>query len=129
MSQSEGVQVPGPNRAEFPEGAVVFREGDAADGVYLVESGLVDMIVRRPDGSEAVIGTVGAGEVFGEMALIDGHPRMATARVAMEATLVRVSNEAFRAQLKSASPVIARVMRQMAHRLRTLAQDMANRAE
>jgi CRP-like cAMP-binding protein len=112
-------------RKTFPDGAVLFREGDPPDMVYMVESGLVDILVRRPDGGRTVIGTIGKGEMFGEMALIDDKPRMATAEVTMEATLVCIPSGAFRAQMKTVNPVMSKVMQQMVKRLRTMAQELA----
>lgn len=62
----------------FDDGATIFREGDPAGPVYLVERGTVRISKATP-GGEAVLGQVGAGGIFGEMALIDSAPRMATA--------------------------------------------------
>lgn len=112
-------------RRTFPEGAVLFREGDAADHVYMVESGLVDLVVRQPDGGSLRLGTVGPGEILGEMALIDDKPRMATARVAMEARLVCIPPEAFKAQLRTVNPVMTRILTQLVKRLRAVSHDLA----
>ncbi|WP_413206604.1 Crp/Fnr family transcriptional regulator [Rhodospirillum sp. A1_3_36] len=112
-------------RKTFADGAVLFREGDSPDCVYMVESGLVDIIIRRPDGGRTVIGTIGKGEMFGEMALIDNEPRMATAEVSMEATLVCIPAEAFRAQMKTVNPVMSKVMLQMVKRMRAVARELA----
>lgn len=120
MSSSAGFQ-----RKTFPDGTVLFKEGDPPNAVYLVESGLVEITIRRPDGGRTVIGTIGKGEMFGEMALLDDQPRMATAQVCMEATLVCIPPEAFRAQMKTVNPVMSRVMLQMAKRLRGLAHELA----
>ncbi|GEO82989.1 Crp/Fnr family transcriptional regulator [Pararhodospirillum oryzae] len=111
-------------RQSFPDGTVLFREGDAADAAYMVESGVVEMVVRCVDGSERIIGTVGPGEMFGEMGLIDDRPRMATARVAMEAMLVRIPAAAFKAQLKTVNPIMTRVLVQLAKRLRALSHEL-----
>lgn len=62
----------------FDDGATIFREGDPAGPVYLVERGIVRISKAKP-GGETVLGEVGAGGIFGEMALIDASPRMATA--------------------------------------------------
>ncbi|MGB0696393.1 MAG: cyclic nucleotide-binding domain-containing protein [Rhodospirillaceae bacterium] len=109
----------------FAEGETIFKEGDPPDAVYMVESGLVDMTIRRISGEDMIIGTIGPGEMFGEMALIDNQPRMATAKVAMETRLVVIPPEAFRAQLKTVNPIMSKVMVQLTKRLRSMAQEIA----
>ncbi len=104
---------------------MIFKEGDQPDSVYMIESGLVDMVVRRPDGAETLLGTLGKGDMFGEMALIDGKPRMATARVSMQCTVVVIPTEAFKAQLKTVNPVMTRVMMNLVKRLRTMGHELA----
>ena len=60
-------------------GQVVFREGDAGDALYVVVRGEVRLLRRDPAGQEVALAVVKAGSVFGELALIDGEPRSATA--------------------------------------------------
>ena len=62
----------------FDDGAIIFQEGDKAGPVYLVERGMVRISKSGKD-AETVLGDVGKGGIFGEMALIDSSPRMATA--------------------------------------------------
>lgn len=112
-------------RQDFPEGTVLFREGDPPDVIYMVETGLIELSVRRPDGGVMQIGTVGPGEIFGEMALIDDKARMATAKVALEARLVCIPPAAFKAQLKTINPVMTRVLTQLVKRLRAMAMELA----
>lgn len=61
-----------------PRGGVVIRQGDIADGLYLVGSGRLQAVLTRADASQVVLGEVGRGAVTGEMALITDHPRSAT---------------------------------------------------
>ncbi len=72
-------------------GHVVFREGDAGDGLYIIKRGSVE--VRRAD-MAAPIAYLTAGECFGEMSLIHGGPRTATIRVPEEALILRLSKSA-----------------------------------
>ena len=60
-------------------GAYLFHEGDAADGVYLILDGEVE-IVRAAGTQEKVLGTVAAGDYLGEVAVLDGHGRSTAAR-------------------------------------------------
>ncbi len=74
----------------FSAGEEFFREGDEADGLYLIQSGSVT-VSRMMGGREVVLFYVAAGNYVGEMSLISGEPRYATVRaaVATEAVLIK----------------------------------------
>jgi CRP-like cAMP-binding protein len=65
----------------YVAGEVIFREGDAASGMYAVLGGKVRIITSNR-GREAALAGVNPGECFGEMAVVDGAPRSATAMAA-----------------------------------------------
>ena len=60
-----------------PAGACFFHEGDSATGMFVLEAGQV-VISRRWQGCDVVLRTLGPGDCFGEMALMDLHPRSAS---------------------------------------------------
>jgi CRP-like cAMP-binding protein len=93
------------NRKTYGAGASVFREGEPGDVAYVVQSGNVQ-IFKTVDGAEKVLGEVGAGGIFGEMALIDDKPRMASARTAEASTLIIVSRNMFEEKLRKTDPFI-----------------------
>jgi CRP/FNR family cyclic AMP-dependent transcriptional regulator len=97
----------------FAPGEVVFKEGDPGDVMYAVVDGRVD-IVR--DG--ATIETVGAGGIFGELALVDDSARGATAVAASEAKLARVDKAHFTFLVQEHPTFALQVMAVMAERLR-----------
>lgn len=68
------------------DGALVFSEGDEADGMYVILEGKV-RIFRRTGGREATVAILSKGELFGETALFDRQPRSDTAEVLDEAVL------------------------------------------
>ena len=68
-------------------GEVVFREGDAADAIYFIESGMLRAEVAVDDGRTRRLMTMGPGVAFGELALIDAGPRSATVVSEGEATV------------------------------------------
>ena len=76
-------------------GAVLFRTGDEGDAMYLIEEGKVRICVRAKDGHEVTLTELDRGDFFGEMALLDGKPRSADARVAEDARLAVLSREHF----------------------------------
>jgi len=65
---------------EFPAGATIITQGEPGDRFYLIRRGRVEISRRRDDGSEQVLGDLGVGEFFGEMALLSDAPRTATVR-------------------------------------------------
>lgn len=66
------------NRKAFADGKVIFREGQEGSSAFMINSGNVE-IRKIIDGKEQVLATIGKRELFGEIALIDDTPRMATA--------------------------------------------------
>lgn len=80
------------NRKAFVDGQVIFREGQEGRSAFLINSGSVE-IRKIVDDKEQVLATIGHRELFGEMALIDDAPRMATAVAvgALECTVIEKS--------------------------------------
>ena len=71
---------------DYPDGASIFREGEAADGVCLVMAGEVE-IFKEAERRERVLGRFRAGEYLGEVAVLDGYGRSTSARATGEVTL------------------------------------------
>ena len=70
----------------FRRGETIFHQADPGDSLFIIESGAVKIVLPSPEGEEAaIIATLGRGDFFGELALLDGEYRSATA-VAVEAT-------------------------------------------
>src|SRR6266704_4824259 len=67
----------------FPQGKIIFDVGDVGDCLYILRSGHVHIYVENTTGEKIVLGEFEPGEVFGEISLLDGGPRTATA-IAME---------------------------------------------
>ena len=82
-------------RQTFPDGAVIFREGEVSDAAYLLISGVVKVVQDYETPHEKTIALVGKGEYFGEMGAIDNSPRSATAVAKGEVDCAAVSPEEF----------------------------------
>jgi len=87
----------------LPAGATVFEEGDPGDALYLVRSGLVDVVGRGPAGAAARVVTIGPGETIGEQSLLSGRPRSASAVAQTGVTLWRLDHADF-VELLASSP-------------------------
>jgi CRP/FNR family transcriptional regulator, cyclic AMP receptor protein len=81
---------------QHPRGTRIFEQGDPGDDMYLVERGIVRITAESLEGEEAILGEVHACETFGELGLIDGAPRSATASAATEAVTLKLPGSAFR---------------------------------
>jgi CRP-like cAMP-binding protein len=78
----------------FQPGDLVFAEGDPPLAAYLVLEGEVEIILHSASG-EQVLGRVGPGELFGDMALISEHPRSASARAVVPTTVEVLDEDGF----------------------------------
>lgn len=114
------------DRRVYRAGQVIFREGEQAWAAFLVEKGAVDIIKNAGGAAPMHLATIGAGDLFGEMGLIDGSPRSATAQAA-ELTVVQVINEReFHRLLTTAEPGLVALLKVVLRRLRATNQALAD---
>jgi CRP/FNR family cyclic AMP-dependent transcriptional regulator len=96
----------------------IFHAGDPADAVFVVASGRVKVVITSSDGKEFILTVLGAGQVFGEMALLESAPRSASV-VTLSAVEVLVINRADFQHLLDSNPRISlRLMAILSRRLR-----------
>jgi CRP/FNR family transcriptional regulator, cyclic AMP receptor protein len=79
----------------FTAGATVFERGDPGDGLFAVLVGTVRIGNRSADGKDAVFNLIKPGEIFGEIALLDGRERTADAQAATDCTLLLIDRRDF----------------------------------
>jgi CRP-like cAMP-binding protein len=97
----------------FEAGQVIFERGDPSDYMYGIVDGQVEIRV-----GDRILETIGAGSVFGEMALIDDEPRSATAVAKTECRVVEVDAPAFHELIVLHPDFALDVMKLMTYRLR-----------
>jgi CRP/FNR family cyclic AMP-dependent transcriptional regulator len=93
-------------------GETIFKEGDPATELYVIQSGRVGIQLGN-----RILDTLDANTIFGEMALIDGAPRSATAIAATDVALVPVSEKQFLLLINRTPFFALEVMRVLARRL------------
>ena len=94
------------DRRAFAVDQVIFKEGDVGHYAYLVQSGTVRIYRGDVDVRANVLGEIGKGGLFGEMALIDDEPRMASAKAIEPTVLIQVNRAQFQEKLKGVDPFI-----------------------
>jgi CRP-like cAMP-binding protein len=101
----------------FPEGHVLFREGDHGEDMYIVQSGKVAIKKRVRDG-ETVLAVLEKGDFFGEMAMLERLPRSASAEMQEGGDLIVISGDMFGDMIKSNPEIAVRMLRKQSIRLR-----------
>jgi CRP-like cAMP-binding protein len=96
---------------------VIFTEGDSADVMYVVLSGEIELTLHGEP-----LGMEGEGGIIGEMAMINGAPRSATATTLTKVKLARVNREQFREFVANNADFSLHVMAVLANRLRAVDQ-------
>ena len=99
-------------------GNTIFKEGEEGDVAYIIESGKIE-ISTNDRGNRVVLGTLGQGQLLGEMAMIDKAPRTATATALEDTTLTVVSREQLHERLASAEPILRMLVELIMSRYRS----------
>jgi len=102
----------------YAAGDEIFKEGDPGDGVYVVKEGVVEISTVLASGERQVLSRVAAGDVFGEMSLLDEHPRSACAAAQGEVTVYFVPREPAVALLKRSAELALTLTQEISERLR-----------
>ena len=103
---------------EYAKGDVVFLEGDPPGDVYGVMRGHLKLVLSTRDGREVAVSYKQPGELFGELAAIDGLPRSASALALDDMTLIAVPPGAFMDFVERTPALAIPLLRILAHRLR-----------
>ncbi len=114
------------NRKIYYGGDVIFEEGAQGDCAYLIERGSV-RISKKTRSGDVELGMLGSGAIFGEMALIDASPRMASAIAAEETVVTFVNHAMFEKKMEGIDPfiralihILVRYVRNMGDKVRRL---------
>jgi uncharacterized membrane protein len=103
---------------ERPAGSPLFRVGDAGDRMYLIESGRVRIHLLDADGDDVTLAELARGDFFGEMALLDGKARSASATVVEDARLAVLPREDFLDFVRRNPDIALRMLAAITDRLR-----------
>lgn len=108
----------------FGAGQVIFTRGDPGKEIFLVVAGRVRLSVLTPEGRELSFAHAEPGQVFGEIAMLDGDPRSADATAVSKVTALTLSRAAFQ-RVAAAHPVVGdAVIRFLCRRIREADQQL-----
>jgi CRP/FNR family cyclic AMP-dependent transcriptional regulator len=110
----------GTRTRRFRRGEIIFHAGDPGDALFIIVSGEVKIAVPSESGEEAILVTLGEGDVFGELALLDGAPRSATAAALVATETVVLPRDRFRELVATEPAVRDALLASLAAELRRL---------
>lgn len=100
----------------FAAGEVVFQEGEEGHTMFVVRTGQV-RISKHVRGGERTLALLGPGEFFGEMAVLSGRPRTATATADSALTLLELDEARFHTMIHEQAEITVRILKKLARRL------------
>lgn len=116
------------SRRVYEKDAIVFMRGDPGDSLCGVVSGRVRISASLPTGKELFLNIMEPGDSFGEIALLDGQPRTATATAMARTELIIFRREQFLALLSTEPQLAAHLIGLLCRRVRWTAQLMEDSA-
>src|SRR6185295_6810516 len=102
----------------YPRGSVILFEDDPGDALFIVRVGRVKVVLVGDDGREVILGVLGIGDHFGELALIDDQPRSAHVIATEDSSLLVLRREDFRRRVEETPAVAWALMQELSRRLR-----------
>ncbi len=110
----------------FREGDVVFHREDPGNGLYVIRVGTIKISIEASDGQETLIALLGAGECFGELAVLDGRPRSATATALDRTEALYLPRDGFLRFLDEHPIAMRKIVLILAQRLRDTDEHLAD---
>jgi CRP/FNR family cyclic AMP-dependent transcriptional regulator len=104
---------------KVPAGGIVFNKGDTGKCMYILQSGVIDMMI-----GDKVIETVGANQAIGFMSMIDEQPRSSTARAKEACELSLIDARTFRFMVDEVPNFATYIMAVLARRIRGMSKAM-----
>ncbi len=110
----------------YSDGEMIIRQGEVGDCMYVVQSGKVEVFQVKGH-LEMHLVTMGEGDFFGEMALLDRDVRSASVRAVGEARVLKVDKRTFLRQVHADPTIALRIVQKMSQRIRELNAELARR--
>jgi CRP-like cAMP-binding protein len=108
---------------KLKKGELLFNEGDASSSMYLIKSGTIRLFIKKGN-SNVEIDSVGAGEILGELAFLDGHPRSLSGEALHDSELIEISHSTFQNTLEHLPDWLKILLKTVAGRLRSATNEL-----
>jgi CRP/FNR family transcriptional regulator, cyclic AMP receptor protein len=102
----------------YPKGVRVLHEGDQGDACYIVRTGDLRVTREHPDGRAIALATLGPGDIFGELAMLDGAARSASVEALTDCELLALPAADVRSLLRSSAEITTKLVIALTRRLR-----------
>jgi CRP/FNR family transcriptional regulator, cyclic AMP receptor protein len=102
----------------YRKGEVIFREGEPAERLFLIDHGRVKLSIASPTGQELLVAVLGRGQIFGELAVVDRGNREMDARAMEDARLFTLATDVFWSMIEGRPALARRLLELMGRRLR-----------
>lgn len=111
-------------KLEFPKEKIIFKEGDASDGLYLIAAGSVGVYITDADlGIEFQVARLGINDCFGEMGLLTGEPRSATIRTREDVVVYQLPSKVFFTLLNGSAQMAVELSKILAKRVSEMSRN------
>ncbi len=111
-------------KRQVTKGDVIFQDGNSGQSMYIVLEGQVEISKMLGD-QKTILAKLGAGAIFGEMAILDNQPRSATATAVTNAVLLEISREMFRKRLEEVPKWLQTFFQIIVERLRVATRNQS----
>jgi CRP/FNR family cyclic AMP-dependent transcriptional regulator len=108
----------------YPAGTVIFQENEQGTVFYIVLSGSVKIFTSNKSGDNKILSICSSGDSFGELSLLDGNPRSATAQTIETTKLLTLSTHSFHSLLRENFEINLQIIQQLSKRLREMNQQV-----
>lgn len=112
----------------YPKNTVIINENDVADSLYVIESGKVKVYCSDKNGKEFIMNTLGHGDYFGELALLDDDRRSASVRTMEKADFCIIYKQDFNQVLDQHPNIAKTLIRNITRRVRALTEKVKSLA-
>jgi len=109
---------------KYEADVAVFFQGEPSDSLYMLLKGSVKVTCASEEGAEKIVDILGPGEIFGELAMLDGHPRSATVTTCEPTEMASISRKDFRNFASSRPEILWKLMESLCERIRKTSGSM-----
>jgi CRP-like cAMP-binding protein len=114
------------NSISLKKNTLIFGKDSEGDGLYIIRSGQVKVVLQNEDGKEIILATFQPGDFFGEMSLLDGRPRSANVFTTQNTQLLVLSRQSLFQHIEQYPTTGLKILTEMSSRLRRADEVIGN---